>query len=197
MIFDTGSSWVWVGHELCTTCANPDHFNSRKSRTFKQVSPRLTPLHYGRGEVLGYDTRDQVCLNEDNTLENGCMSDYLFRTVVWEKDLEGLAGAGLIGLAPSNQGAGAQLFVPSLYKQGAIKKNMFSMFIDPNETSKIQIGGYDLKKYAKGPINWYKINSQAFWELTFDHVKIGNMNFKPSVNSIMADTGTSLNMIPD
>jgi hypothetical protein len=35
------------------------------------------------------------------------MSDYLFKTVVWQKDLEGLAGAGLIGLAPSNQGAGA------------------------------------------------------------------------------------------
>jgi hypothetical protein len=125
------------------------------------------------------------------------MSDYLFKTVVWQKDLEGLAGAGLIGLAPSNQNAGAQLFVPSLYEQGAIKKNMFSMFIDPNEVSKIQIGGYDLKKYAKGPLNWYKINSPAFWELSFDNVKMGNINFIPSVSSIMADTGTSLNMIPN
>lgn len=61
------------------------------------------------------------------------MSDYTFKTVVWQKDLEGLAGAGLIGLSPSNQHAGAQLFVPSLFEQGAIKKNMFSMFIDPNE----------------------------------------------------------------
>ena len=125
------------------------------------------------------------------------MSDYLFKTVVWQKDLEGLAGAGLIGLAPSNQGAGAQLFVPSLFKQGAIKKNMFSMFIDPSETSKIQLGGYDLKKYAKGPINWYPINSPAFWELTFSNVRLGVNHFVPSVNSIMADTGTSLNMIPD
>jgi hypothetical protein len=64
------------------------------------------------------------------------MSDYQFKSVVWQKDLEGLAGAGLIGLSPSSYD-GAQLFVPSLFKQGAIKKNMFSMFIDPNETSKI------------------------------------------------------------
>ncbi len=146
---------------------------------------------------MGYDSRDTVCLNKDSTPGNGCMSDYLFKTVMWEKDLEGLAGAGLIGLAPSNQNHGAQLFVPSLYKQGAIKKNMFSMFIDPNETSKIQIGGYDLKKYAKGPLKWYKINTPNFWQLSFGNVKMGRINFQPSVNEVMADTGTSLNMIPD
>ena len=65
------------------------------------------------------------------------MSDYLFRSVVYQQDLEGLAGAGLIGLSPYNQGEGAQLFVPSLFEQGAIKKNMFSMFIDQNGISKI------------------------------------------------------------
>jgi spore coat protein CotF len=54
-----------------------------------------------------------------------------------------------------------------------------------------------LKKYAKGPIHWYKIASRSFWELAFDNVKMGNINFKPSVKKIMADTGTSLNMIPD
>ena len=44
------------------------------------------------------------------------MADYLFKTIVGQKDLDGLAGAGIIGLSPSNQGAGAQLFVPSLYE---------------------------------------------------------------------------------
>lgn len=74
---------------------------------------------------------------------------------------------------------------------------MFSMFIDPNEDSKIQLGGYDLNKYAKGPINWYPINAPGFWELSFRDVKMGNVTFEPSVKSLMADTGTSLNMIPD
>lgn len=44
------------------------------------------------------------------------MGDYLFKSVIHQNSLEGLAGAGLIGLSPSNQNAGAQLFVPSLYK---------------------------------------------------------------------------------
>jgi|TARA_B110000285_G_scaffold218030_1_gene267045 hypothetical protein len=75
---------------------------------------------------------------------------------------------------------------------------MFSMFIDQNDISKIQLGGYDLKKYASGDkINWYPIVSKNFWALDFGNVKIGDYQFQPSVKTVMADTGTSLNMIPD
>jgi len=41
------------------------------------------------------------------------MQDFKFKSVVEQKDLGGLAGAGLIGLSPN--GGEAQLFVPSLY----------------------------------------------------------------------------------
>jgi hypothetical protein len=44
------------------------------------------------------------------------MNDYHFKSIVYQEQLGGLAGAGLIGLAPSSQGTEAQLFVPSLYK---------------------------------------------------------------------------------
>ena len=124
------------------------------------------------------------------------MNDFKFRSVVYQEQLEGLAGAGLIGLSPSDMG-GAQLFVPSLYKQGAIKNNMFSMFIDQNDVSKIQLGGYDLKKYACGDIHWYPITNPHFWEVGFNNVRIGDFHFQPVVSKVMADTGTSLNMIPD
>lgn len=28
LIFDSGSSWVWVEHRLCRDCANPNKFHS-------------------------------------------------------------------------------------------------------------------------------------------------------------------------
>mmetsp|Transcript_2658 Transcript_2658/g.4131 ORF Transcript_2658/g.4131 Transcript_2658/m.4131 type:complete len:111 (+) Transcript_2658:63-395(+) len=75
---------------------------------------------------------------------------------------------------------------------------MFSMFVDmAHSNSKIQIGGYDLGKYAKSDLNWYKISSPFFWQVDFGEVSLGDFKFTPSVSSIMADTGTSLNMIPD
>jgi len=36
-----------------------------------------------------------------------------------------------------------------------------------------------------------------FWQFNFDDVMLGDKPFTPSVNSMMADSGTSLNMIPD
>jgi len=89
------------------------------------------------------------------------------------------------------------MFVPSLYNDGAIKKNMFAIFIDQNGESKIQIGGYDLSKYAIGGIKWYDLAGSSFWAFEFGDVKVGKQSFKPSVTRIMADTGTSLNMVPD
>lgn len=60
------------------------------------------------------------------------MAEYHFKTVVHQEDLKGLKTSGLIGLAPS---AGefdpdpAQMFVPTLFEQGAIKENLFAIFI--------------------------------------------------------------------
>ena len=126
------------------------------------------------------------------------MLDYKFKSIVFQTDLNGLGGSGIIGLAPSAQDYGAQLFVPSLYKQGAIKKNMFSMFIDHlNGVSKIQMGGYDTKKYASGPLNWYSITDPMYWQFDFSNAKMGDFELNPSTTKMMADTGTSLNMIPE
>mmetsp|Transcript_3416 Transcript_3416/g.5782 ORF Transcript_3416/g.5782 Transcript_3416/m.5782 type:complete len:83 (-) Transcript_3416:594-842(-) len=75
---------------------------------------------------------------------------------------------------------------------------MFSMFIDHiNHESKIQIGGYDLKKYASSKIHWHSIASPMYWEMQFSGVRMGEHKFTPSVSRVMADTGTSLNMIPN
>jgi len=197
LIFDTGSSWVWVGHEYCVTCANPAHFKSDKSNTFRQKTSKLSMLNYGRGSVMGYDTTDQICLNKDSANGNGCMQNFKFKSVLYQEDLSGLAGAGLIGLSPHASHEGAQLFVPSLFEQKAIKRNMFSMFISRDGSSKIQIGGYNLNKYAKSPLKWYPIESNLYWDLKLGKIMLGDYELKTNAPTIMADTGTSLNMIPD
>lgn len=106
-----------------------------------------------------------------------------------------MATAGIVGLAPGAWDPNVQLFVPSLYKQGAIKKNVFSMYIDQNATSKIQIGGFDEEKYAIEPLKWYPLSEPFYWKVNFGNVTIGDFKLNPTVNVIMADTGTSLNMI--
>ena len=137
LIFDSGSSWVWVGSDLCNTCANPAKFKPKQSPSYQQQTSKLSELNYGRGTAIGWNSKDTICLRPDSTVGHGCMEDFLFMNVIYQELLGGLHGAGLIGLAPSTQYSGSQLFVPSLYKQGAIKQNLFAMFIDNVGQSKI------------------------------------------------------------
>lgn len=121
MIFDTGSSWVWVQDAKCKDCmANEHKFNSHRSTSLIQITDDISVLKYGKGTVFGHNVIDDVCIKPDGDIGDGCMPDYLFKTVVGQKDLHGLAGAGIIGLSPSAQSSGAQLFVPTLYSRHAI-----------------------------------------------------------------------------
>jgi len=51
------------------------------------------------------------------------------------------------------------------------------MFIDQNNLSKIQLGGYDLNKYASGDLHWYSITNPHFWEIGMSNIKIGDLQF--------------------
>lgn len=82
MIFDTGSSWVWVGTDVCDNCVNAHKFHFNQSQFFHQLTPSISTLRYGKGQVWGYNAKDQVCLAEDSTIGHGCMEDYLFKAVV-------------------------------------------------------------------------------------------------------------------
>ena len=59
------------------------------------------------------------------------------------------------------------------------------------------MGGYNLKKYARGPLTWHNLTSHNYWEFKLNHAEVGDLVFRPSVSKIIADTGCSLNLLPD
>ena len=52
-------------------------------------------------------------------------------------------------------------------QSGAIDRAEFSLFIGKGaEQSLITFGGYDLDKYAAGPISWYQIDQTShYWSI--------------------------------
>lgn len=60
----------------------------------------------------------------------------------------------------------------------------------------MQIGGYNLKKYSQGPLTWYDVKTK-YWGVSMKHIKVGDLEFEPTVPMMMVDSGTSLNMIPN
>jgi len=59
------------------------------------------------------------------------------------------------------------------------------------------LGGYDLAKYAKGPIQWHKVGVDHTWYVQWNSVSFGDQtleSFAPTVT--LVDTGTSYITLP-
>ena len=105
---------------------------------------------YGSGAVFGFAGTDKVCLKPGEI----CADKHRMSAVVAETGLDTLVGDGILGLGPDTLTDMPKLFIDSLQESGAITERMFAFLIGLNHNlgSKFMVGGYDLKKYAKGPI---------------------------------------------
>jgi hypothetical protein len=101
LIFDTGSSWLWLPTKDCGGDCHPKahFFDDSKSKSYKKMSNSPTLIQYGGGSVWGYKSRDKICLQKN--LAQSCLNNYDFLTVFSTKDLSGLQSDGILGLAPS------------------------------------------------------------------------------------------------
>jgi hypothetical protein len=107
-----------------------------------------------------------VCLERD--LAQTCLRNYNFLSVFNTKDLSGLQSDGILGLAPSNQGTGAELFIERLYRENMIAKKVFAFNLGgTNEKSNVIFGDYDVGKYAKpgSQISWNTLKDDTYWTI--------------------------------
>lgn len=64
-----------------------------------------------------------------------------------------MRSSGIVGLSPNHYENAADLFIEKMKKTGAIDEAIFSMSIGMGDIqSKITFGGYDLDKFAEGPV---------------------------------------------
>lgn len=99
LIFDTGSSWLWVQSSYCDSCTAEDHFMHRHSASFTvDTNFEVFQINYGSGSVLAFQAEDQVCLDKAHSV---CSQAATFGNVVMQHGLDGLQASGIFGLSPS------------------------------------------------------------------------------------------------
>ncbi|XP_075611683.1 pepsin A-like [Balearica regulorum gibbericeps] len=197
VVFDTGSSNLWVPSVYCSSpaCRNHSRFNPADSLTFTSTNDSLF-IAYGTGSmtgVLGYDTVTVAgieVINQVFGLAETEPGDFFYYTPF----------DGILGLAfPSISSSGATPVFDNMMMEGLVDENLFSIYLSKNEQSGsfILFGAID-PWYTTNGINWIPLSAETYWQITMDSVSVGGKRIACSFGcEAIVDTGTSLLAMPN
>ncbi|XP_038675205.1 pepsin A-like [Scyliorhinus canicula] len=193
VIFDTGSSNLWVPSIYCNaaSCTKHRRFYPNRSSTYSTHNQRVS-IQYGTGAmngILGYDTvriANMAIRNQEfglATSEPGGFFGYV--------KFDGILGMGYQSLAAS----GATTVFHNMLAQHLVDQHLFSVYLsreNGQSGSEILFGGIDSSHYT-GQIHWVPVTREAYWQINIDRVTInGQVVACDGGCAAIVDTGTSL-----
>ncbi|XP_031659571.1 pepsin A-like [Oncorhynchus kisutch] len=191
VIFDTGSSNLWVPSVYCSSqaCQNHDKFNPGLSSTFK-LGSKTVSIQYGSGSMTGklaYDTISVGGISVTQQIFGASETESPFMSY--------MVADGILGLAfPNLAASGATPIFDSMMIQGLLSQSLFSVYLSRNsaEGSVVSFGVIE-PSYYTGQITWIPLSVMTFWQITMDSVTInGNTVACNGGCQAIIDTGTSM-----
>lgn len=196
VIFDTGSSNLWVPSSKCyfsLPCFFHSKYKSTQSSTY-QKNGKSAEIHYGTGAISGFFSQDNVKVG-DLVVKN---QEFIEATrepsiTFLVAKFDGILGLGFQEISVGNS-------VPvwySMVKQGLVKEKVFSFWLnrDPNaeEGGEIVFGGAD-PNHFKGKHTFVPVTRKGYWQFDMGDVVIDDKptGYCSGGCSAIADSGTSL-----
>ncbi|ORX39290.1 aspartic peptidase domain-containing protein [Kockovaella imperatae] len=201
LIFDTGSSDMWVATTQCTSqdCQQADLFNPAKSSTFTNENTAFD-ITYGSGDALGGIGKDTVTIA-------GFTIDQVFGTVnqtsqgVIDNPISGILGFAWESIAQT----GATPFWEELASTGQWSESRMGFFLqryrgDPYATEvesqggELTMGGLDSSKYT-GNVNYitFPSSEEDYWRIPMQVITVQGSQVSGVTDRMSAiDTGTTL-----
>lgn len=195
VIFDTGSSPLWVPSVYCRSrgCRRHRKFAPSESGAFRSAG-RVLSISYGTGSMagfLGYDTVDVGGIEVSNQIFGLSQTEAPF--------MAHMKADGILGLAyPQLAASGATPVFDNMMSQHLIDENVFSVYLSRHQEggSVMTFGGVDHKHYT-GAITWIPLSSQTYWQITMDSVTVNGQEVACWGGcQAIVDTGTSLVLGP-
>ena len=193
VMFDTGSSNLWIPSVRCTSiaCYLHERYDSKASSTYAADGTEFL-MNFGSGSIKGVLSKDTI------SLAGAKLTEVTFGETLQQTGLA-LAFAkfdGILGLGfPSIAVAGVKSILDIMVDQKVITKPMFSFYLqkDGNEESggEITFGGTDDTKYT-GELTYVPVTQQGYWQFKMDSFTLDDGNICDGGCEAVADTGTSL-----
>lgn len=199
VIFDTGSSNLWVPKVGCSHCGNP--FFGKKSKYDHDASDSYVEdggvfdIMYGSGSVSGFFSQDTVTLAEDLAVQNQRFAEVqdaggLGMAYALGK-FDGILGMGFTSISIDN----TPTVFESMIQQNLVDQPMFAFYLGDNAPGELMLGGYDPSKFT-GELTTVKLLTATYWEIGLDGVTAGDYSADPNEDGSpitgIVDSGTSL-----
>ncbi|KAL9180736.1 hypothetical protein ACHAXT_011189 [Thalassiosira profunda] len=194
VIFDTGSSNLWVPKVDCKNCGywfingGKKKYDEAKSTTFQKDGSDFH-IQYGSGDVQGFFSVDTVTLADDLAVTGQKFAEVndaggLGMGYVMGK-FDGILGLGFEGLALG----GATTVFKNAIDQGVVSQPMFAFDLGNQKDGELTFGGYDDSKFT-GEITWTPLSEPKYWQIDIEDIAAGS--YSSGATNGIVDSGTSL-----
>ena len=192
VMFDTGSSNLWVPSVKCTSVACSLHtkYDSKASSTYVANGTEFE-ITYASASVKGILSKDEI------SVAGAKLTGVTFGETL---QLPGLTFAftkydGILGLGfPSHVVTGVKPIFNEMLDQKVITEPVFSIYLqrDGNETNggEIAFGGIDNTKYI-GNVTYAPVSLEGYWQFTLDGFTFDDEELCEDGCEAIADTGKS------
>lgn len=196
VIFDTGSSNIWVPSSKCyfsLACYFHSKYKASKSSTYKANGDRCK-ITYGSGSISGFFSQDNVQVGDL------IVKDQVFIETTREGSLIFVLAKfdGIVGLGFPEISVGK---VPPIWsamvEQNLVNENVFSFWLNRNADDtnggEIVFGGVDPKHY-KGDHTYVPVSRKGYWQFDMGDFLIGGKStgFCAGGCAAIVDSGSSL-----
>ncbi|XP_028108746.1 aspartic proteinase A1-like [Camellia sinensis] len=196
VIFDTGSSNLWVPSSKCIfsiACLLHPKYKHTKSKSYHKIG-KSCAIHYGSGSVKGFLSQDNVGVGDL------VVNDQVFMEATKEGSLTFVVAKfdGILGLGFQEISVGD--VVPVWYnmvEQGIVKEEVFSFWLnrdpDAKDGGELVFGGVD-PKHFKGAHTYVPVTQKGYWQFEMEDFLIGNYStgYCSGGCAAIVDSGTSL-----
>jgi hypothetical protein len=198
VIFDTGSSNLWIPADNCTksSCKTKHKFAASKSSTYIKDG-RNFHIQYGSGPVSGFISIDSVGVG-GLTVRGQELAEIT--------DPSGLGAAfavgpwdGILGMAWETISVDDLPTVfQNMVKQGLVKDQVFSFYLSseaapplpPLHKGELLIGGIDASHYT-GELMYEPLTSETYWQINMKSLTLDGKSISTTMAAVL-DTGTSI-----
>lgn len=195
VIFDTGSSNLWVPSSKCPftniACLLHHKYKASSSSTYKGDG-RAFNITYGSGSMAGFVSKDKVCIagvcaNGQEFAEATSLPGITFVAAKFD---------GILGMAfPEISVDHLKPVFNTMVDEGAISEPVFAFYLNRNPLAAIggemTLGGMDTRHYSE-PITWAQVTRKGYWQFKMDEIRVGGAKVCEGGCQAIADTGTSL-----